>query len=225
MKKIFKLISYFLLALLGVIIIGRITNSFQYYKSPTIANEPTFQVNTSMLGSKLINPKRLDFIWFMGETPFGRNLNLYRLCGHEGDTFEVRNGNLFVNSKDIDLELKLSHNYLVSNRELENIKSLKAIDLSFVRIINNDTVSIPLPDEFVKENNISAIRLVYPSSFKDTLISSKYNKPWNLDNFGPIVVPQNNYFVLGDNRHNAQDSRYKGFIAKADFSSTIFWRE
>jgi signal peptidase I len=46
------------------------------------------------------------------------------------------------------------------------------------------------------------------------------------DNFGPVVVPRNKFFVMGDNRDQSYDSRFWGFVDIDDIKGEaiiIYW--
>ena len=47
-----------------------------------------------------------------------------------------------------------------------------------------------------------------------------------LENYGPVTVPPDQYFVMGDNRDNSEDSRYWGFLPRNNVKGKaliIYW--
>ncbi|KAF0134526.1 MAG: signal peptidase I [Candidatus Saganbacteria bacterium] len=42
--------------------------------------------------------------------------------------------------------------------------------------------------------------------------------------FGPVVIPKDSYFVMGDNRPNSADSRYWGFLPRNNIIGPAFLR-
>lgn len=58
------------------------------------------------------------------------------------------------------------------------------------------------------------------------LSEKSYTIKPDFGNYGPVTVPANQYFVLGDNRNNSEDSRFFGYVPRGNIIGKavfIYW--
>ncbi len=140
------------LAAVGLLVAAR-AFFFEVRYIPSGSMQPTLQVNDRIFVDKWIynsqEPKRGDVIIFMPTEALQkqnfRDAFVKRVVGLPGETIEVKQGQVFINSH-------------------------------------------PLPEPYITE---------------------KPNYQW-----GPMVIPVGQYAVFGDNRNNAYDSHYWGFVPR-----------
>lgn len=216
--KIF-IISASLVAIL--LIVAKFMGAFQFAILPTEGSEPTIKKGSWVFFSSALPYEKYKILAFKQKNidhPLGNYTQ--RLVGIEGDKIQIKDGNLFVNDRSVDSEFNLKLSYVVDRAFVNELVS-KGFNFEedFYPYDENHFVTNLTKEDL--NNNFYFKRFV--NNNKEELISETFGKEWTPDNFGPVIVPANKLFFLGDNRNASLDSRYYGFVDKEDVIGKVFY--
>ncbi len=112
--------------------------------------------------------------------------------------------------------------------KIDFIKRIVALPGEEVEVRNNQVFinGKPLPLIEVGRGEENGVRTVIYEEVLPEGIKHKVqfyeDFPFSKRDFGPVVVPPNHYFVMGDNRDNSEDSRYWGFLPRENIVGKAF---
>jgi signal peptidase I len=181
--------EWFKILLVSILLFGVIRTFFvEAFKIPSGSMEHTLQVGDFLLVNKLV---------YGAEVPFTHK-RLPRLR-------DPKRGDVIV----FEFPEDLSKNFVkrlvgvpgdtLEMREGTLIRNGAALTERYVEHTEPDMD--PAPEDFRWQREYVV---------RTAAAATAYHPSRN--NWGPLVVPRENYFVLGDNRDNSLDSRYWGFV-------------
>ena len=196
-------------------------NILRFYKYPTTANEPGIKEGSRIVWSNLLEPQKLDYIVYTTEfEDLGKFEAAMRLVGEPGDIIRIEEGDLYVNDQLIDEKIELRHSYK-SHMDYFNKNVLPVVKPNHYFAFHQDSIMVFIDEGLVEKSNFDLTRIITPSNKVDKIIKRVYKENWNIDNFGPLEIPKDKYFVIGDNRGNSIDSRVNGLVEKKDVLGKI----
>jgi signal peptidase I len=168
-----------------------------------LVNKFTYGVRLPILNKKVIevnDPQRGDVMVFKYPKDLSQDY-IKRVVGVPGDKISYKNKRLTVNGKQA--EYTALDDYLDDERPVYH-KQLRENLMGVSYHILNDEMAPPLTLSEVRE---------FPH---------KEACNYNDDGF-TCVVPEGNYFMMGDNRDNSADSRYWGFVPNRNIVGKAFY--
>jgi len=164
-----------------------------------------------------------------------------RIMGKGRDQLQIKDGFVYLNGKVIDNDLDLRFSYQVSTRDFKANKDLIcSFFKSQLEFWGSNNFSLPNQGEgsysMVTLKKSEFEQLVLKDYFKKIErfplnilpqhpIYSIADTTWSSFNFGPIIIPEESYFILSDDRSILySDSRLNGFYSTSNIHSRVLFQ-
>lgn len=191
---------------------------------------PAITVGSMVFSSNIPACKNGDVVIYKGlertDIPSSEEVPMAcRIVASAGEMVEMKNGIFYKNNRIADDTLKIGFFFRVAVADV-NAAPLSKLDpkLRFPTEFS-DTVllNVTYIDMYRLVSDKQKIkRVVYEyRAIHPGLFGAKGDSLWSAENFGPVVVPADHFFLMGDNRVNSLDSRYRGFIPAEKIVATI----
>jgi signal peptidase I len=168
-----------------------------------LVNKYAYGIRLPVINKKIIDvgdPQRGDVMVFKYPKDMSQDY-IKRVIGVPGDKITYENKRLTVNGKPV--EYVPMDDYLDDERPVYHKQYLEKLPGTSHRILNMDTkrpLDLGAVDNF----------------------PNKQACDYSYDKF-TCIVPEGNYFMMGDNRDNSADSRYWGFVPNKNIVGKAFF--
>lgn len=197
------------------LVVARLTGGLQYYTVPTSGMRPGIEPGDRLFATAWREPVMLDLVVHKSRAPTGAGeVWVQRLCGMPGDSVEISNGRLYVNGEDLDAKLRLTLQWKAHISRARGFEQRGKTE--FLMPSDDPDTALFLCDEMQATKVPGVTRALSNGPALEQRLWARADKGWHLDRFGPLVIPLDSVFVLGDNRYGSLDSRFFGFVAKSD---------
>jgi signal peptidase I len=200
-------------------IAARLTHLIDVYQCSNAAMQPTYFPGSIIMASRLKTPDRNTLICF--NEPKSKAVWILRCIGKGGDKVEIKKAAVYLNGKLLE-EPYTWNEYYISRKQLTTIQGYVDNYKYPLNPVNDSLSTITFSAADAAKYHLDLKLSTANKGVADEYMFSDFIRAnYNVDNLGPLIVPKNSYFLMGDNRHDVMDSRHIGFVKKDAIISTV----